>query len=236
MTMWNRGQQAQTAGTPAKPSGHVGGRRGFAALPFGSSMKTRRSGSSAGWRRMKARRAAATSRRCGSAACRLFFEGDVVSGEEARDGALANGDAVPLGQRAADRLQRQVRLVGHQRQHGCPRHRSLIAGRGSSPLVELFYACVLVGSCAYQVSVLSGVSMCRPMMVSEVPASECQVRGSCDPEITAATMPTRSPLPRPGKSCSPPKRGGTCRIRRRSRQPPCSTSGTRCRRATCGGE
>ena len=29
--------------------------------------------------------------------------------------------------------------------------------------------------------------MCRPMMVSEVPASECQVRGSCDPEITAAT-------------------------------------------------
>jgi hypothetical protein len=29
MTMWNRGQQAQTAGTPAKPSGHVGCRRGF---------------------------------------------------------------------------------------------------------------------------------------------------------------------------------------------------------------
>ena len=53
--------------------------------------------------------------------------------------------------------------------------------------------------------------VCRPMMVSGVPASECQVRGSCDPEITAATMPPRSPSPRPGKSCSPPKRGGTCR-------------------------
>jgi hypothetical protein len=40
--------------------------------------------------------------------------------------------------------------------------------------------------------------MCRAMMVSEVPASECQLRGSCDPKITAATMPTRSPSPRPG--------------------------------------
>jgi hypothetical protein len=51
-----------------------------------------------------------------------------------------------------------------------PRHRSLIAGRGSSPLGELFHACVWVGSCTYQVSVLSGVGVCRPMMVSEVPA------------------------------------------------------------------
>jgi hypothetical protein len=42
-------------------------------------------------------------------------------------------------------------------------HRSLIAGRGSSPVVELFYACVLVGSCAYQVSVLSGVRGCRQL-------------------------------------------------------------------------
>ena len=118
------------------------------------------------------------------------------------------------------------------------RHRSLIAVLGSSPLGELFYACVSDGSCAYQVSVLSGVGMCRPMMVSEVPASECQVRGSCDPEITAAPMPTRSPSPRPGKSCSPPNRGGTCRgrIRKPSRQPPCSTSGTRCHHATSGGE
>jgi hypothetical protein len=76
------------------------------------------------------------------------------------------------------------------------------------------------------------------MMVSEVPASECQLRGSCDPEITAAPVPPRSPSPRPGKSCSPPKRGGTCRgqIRRWPRQPPCSTSGTRCHHATYDGE
>jgi hypothetical protein len=56
-----------------------------------------------------------------------------VSGEEARDGALANGDAVPLGQRAADLLQRQVRLVGHQRQHGFPmssQARAMITAHG----------------------------------------------------------------------------------------------------------
>src|SRR3954454_14238624 len=92
-------------------------------------------------------------------------------------------------------------------------HRSLIAVLGSSPLGELFHACVSVGSCAYQVSVLSGVGLCRSMMVSEVPASECQVRGSCDPKITAATMLPRSPSPRLGKSGSPLKRGGTCRGR-----------------------
>ena len=102
--------------------------------------------------------------------------------------------------------------------------------------VSFFNACVWVGSCTYQVSVLSGVGLCRLMMVSEVPASECQVRDPCDLEITAATMPPRSPSPRPGKSCSPPKRGGTCRGQIRRQQPPWSTSGTRCRRATCGGE
>src|SRR3954468_7858027 len=85
-----------------------------------SSRNTRRSGSSAGWRRMKAWRAAATSRRCCSVACRLFFEGDIVRCEKARDGAQANGEAVPLDQRAADLLQRQVRLMGNQRQHGFP--------------------------------------------------------------------------------------------------------------------
>src|SRR5688500_8996804 len=85
-----------------------------------SSRNTRRSGSRAGWRRMKAWRASATSGRCCSAACRLFFEGDVVRFEKARDGALANGDGVPLDQRAADLLQRQVRLMGNQRQNGFP--------------------------------------------------------------------------------------------------------------------
>ena len=145
---------------------------------------------------------------------------------------------------AAGRMRASIRISARRprmtvlRTRRAGGHRSLIAGLGSSPLGELFHAWVWVGSCAYQVSVLSGVGLCRPMMVSEVPASECQLRGSCDPKITAATVPPRSPSPRPGKSGSPPKRGGTCRgqIRRRSRQPPCSTSGTRCRRATSGGE
>ena len=55
--------------------------------------------------------------------------------EKARDGALANGDAVPLDQRAADLLQRQVRLMGDQRQHGVPmftQARATITAHGPS--------------------------------------------------------------------------------------------------------
>src|SRR3954463_8127377 len=104
-----------------------------------SSRNTRCSGSRAGWRRMKAWRASATSGRCCSAAGRLFFKGDVVRLEKARDGALANGDAVPLDQRAADLLQRQVRLMGDQRQHGVPmftQPRATITAHGTSPGVS----------------------------------------------------------------------------------------------------
>jgi hypothetical protein len=56
--------------------------------------------------------------------------------EKARDGAPANGDAVPLDQRAADLLQRQVRLMGDQRQHGVPmfpQARATITAHGPSP-------------------------------------------------------------------------------------------------------
>jgi hypothetical protein len=56
--------------------------------------------------------------------------------EKARDGALANGDAVPLDQRAADLLQRQVRLMSNQRQHGVPmfpQARATITAHGPSP-------------------------------------------------------------------------------------------------------
>src|SRR3954447_19690267 len=38
----------------------------------------------------------------------------------------------------------------------------------------------------FPVSVLSGVGLCRPMTVSEVPASECQLRGSCDPDMVVS--------------------------------------------------
>src|SRR3954454_13183045 len=84
---------------------------------------------------MKAWRASATSGRCCSAACRLFFQGDGVSLEKARDGATANSDGVPLDQRAADLLQRQVRLVGNQRQHDIamfPQARAMITAHGPS--------------------------------------------------------------------------------------------------------
>ena len=58
-----------------------------------------------------------------------------MSLEKAPDGAPANGDGVPLDQRAADLLQRQVRLVGKQRQHDFamfPQARALIAAHGPS--------------------------------------------------------------------------------------------------------
>src|SRR6188474_3354108 len=98
-----------------------------------SSRNIRRSGLRAGWRRMKAWPASATSGRCCSAACRLFFEGDGVSLEKARDGAPANSDGVLFDQRAADLLQRQVRLVGQQRQHDIamfPQARAMITAHG----------------------------------------------------------------------------------------------------------
>ncbi len=68
-------------------------------------------------------------------------------------------------------------------------HCSLIASLGSSPPKELFHACVSDGSCAYQVSVPSEVGIDRPMMVSEVPASECQLHRQqmpCQETATAA--------------------------------------------------
>ena len=77
-------------------------------------------------------------------------------------------------------------MTGHQAIRRT-QHRSLIAGRASSPLIELFHACVSVGSCAYQVSVLSGVGIDRPMMVSEVPTSECHIRGSLRSEDHSRT-------------------------------------------------
>src|SRR5215213_2687106 len=46
--------------------------------------------------------------------------------------------------------------------------------------------------------VLSAVGVSRRMMVSEAPASWCQLRGPSEPGgSTAATIPTRWPVPRP---------------------------------------
>src|SRR3954469_19626153 len=81
-----------------------------------SSMKTRRLGSRAGWRRMNTRRAWATSGRSCSAACRVFFERQVMGSEKSVHRAQPDGDAADR-KRAADLLQGQVGLPGNQLQH-----------------------------------------------------------------------------------------------------------------------
>src|SRR5437764_10620003 len=80
-----------------------------------SSINTSRAGSSMPCSRIQRRRACATSARCRSAACRLFFKGDVVSVGKPPEGAAAGFDP-PLAQ-LGDRLdQGQVRLFGNQSQ------------------------------------------------------------------------------------------------------------------------
>src|SRR3954451_6761367 len=82
-----------------------------------SSMKTRRLGSSAGWRRMNTRRAWATSGRSCSAACRVFFERQLVGSEKPMHRAQPDGDPAQDRKRTADLLQGQVGLLGNQLQH-----------------------------------------------------------------------------------------------------------------------
>ena len=74
------------------------------------------------------------------------------------------------------------------------RHRSLIAVLGSSPLGELFYACVSDGSGAYQVSVLSGVVLPHDG-VKKRRRRNVKYAVVAIPGITAAPVPTRSPSP-----------------------------------------
>src|SRR5215831_14738803 len=82
-----------------------------------SSMNTRWLGSSAGWRRIKARRASATSGRSCSAACRLFFARDLLCPEKPPHTGQPDRDPVLGHQRAADLLQGQVWLLGDQLQY-----------------------------------------------------------------------------------------------------------------------
>src|SRR5436309_3510120 len=80
-----------------------------------SSINTSRAGSNMPCSRIQRRRARATSARCRSAACRLFFKGDVLSVEKPPERAAAGLDP-PLAQ-LGDRLdQGQVRLFGNQSQ------------------------------------------------------------------------------------------------------------------------
>jgi hypothetical protein len=81
-----------------------------------SSINTSRAGSSIPCSRIQRRRARATSARCRSAACRLFFEGDAVSIEKTPERAAA-GSNPPPAQRCNALHQSQVRLFGHQSQY-----------------------------------------------------------------------------------------------------------------------
>src|SRR3954471_11175824 len=93
-----------------------------------SSMKTRRLGSSACWRRMKTRRAWATSGRSCSLACRVFFERQLVGSEKPVHRTQPDGDPARDRKRTADLLQGQVGLLGNQLEHP----RSVLAQPGAT--------------------------------------------------------------------------------------------------------
>src|ERR1700682_1245153 len=80
-----------------------------------SSINTSRAGSSMPCSRIQRRRARATSARCRSAACRLFFKGDVVSVEKPPERAAAGFDP-PLAQLCNHLYQSHIRLLGNQSQ------------------------------------------------------------------------------------------------------------------------
>src|SRR5215813_5735561 len=81
-----------------------------------SSINTSRAGSSMPCSRIQRRRARATSARCRSAACRLFFEGDAVSVEKTPERATA-GSNPPPAQLDNGLHQSQIRLFGNQSQY-----------------------------------------------------------------------------------------------------------------------
>src|ERR1700692_2958524 len=78
-----------------------------------SSINTNRAGSSIPCSRIQRRRARATSARCRSAACRLFFKGDSVAIEKTPERATA-GSNPSLAQLCDGLHQSQVRLLGDQ--------------------------------------------------------------------------------------------------------------------------
>jgi hypothetical protein len=93
-----------------------------------SSINTSRAGSSMPCSRIQRRRARATSARCRSAACRLFFEGDVVPIEKPPE-RTATGLNPPLAQLCNRLHQSQVWLLSNQSQN---LGRSLLQRRNAS--------------------------------------------------------------------------------------------------------
>src|SRR5260221_8113746 len=102
-----------TSPTKRSPRGFQPLRRTMLVVTAVSSRNTRRAGSSNPCSRTQRRRARATSARLRSAARRLFFNGDAVASEEARERAAASCDA-PLMQRRNDLIQRDVRLLTNE--------------------------------------------------------------------------------------------------------------------------
>src|SRR5258708_19860940 len=82
-------------------------------VPAVSSINTRRAGSSKPCSRHRRRRALATVACLRSAACRLFFDGDAVAGEESGKRAPACRDSL-LSQRQDHLIQREVRLLTNE--------------------------------------------------------------------------------------------------------------------------
>ena len=90
--------------------------RAILVLTAVSSINTSRAGSRKPCSRIQRRRARATSARWRSAACRLFFKGDVVSIEKTPERATASLD--PSFAQFYERLvQSQIRLFGHHSQN-----------------------------------------------------------------------------------------------------------------------
>jgi len=81
-----------------------------------SSMNTSLAGSSKPCSRIQRRRARATSARSRSAACRLFFKGDVVPVKKARQRAAAGSNAIP-SELCSGFFQGQVRLLRNHRHY-----------------------------------------------------------------------------------------------------------------------
>src|ERR1700730_6635522 len=81
-----------------------------------SSINTSRAGSSMPCSRIQRRRARATSARCRSAACRLFFKGGIVPHEKTRKRALAGSNS-SLEQLHKRLFQSQIRPLGNERQN-----------------------------------------------------------------------------------------------------------------------
>src|SRR5271165_2925327 len=87
----------------------------FVVVPV-SSMKTSRLGSIEGCLSRHSSRAALTSSRSCSAACSVFFKADPVTIEEAPQSRNAGRKGFVRSQTPADFHQRQVRLLGDQRE------------------------------------------------------------------------------------------------------------------------